>query len=92
MCVDSNNFSLLNVRQTWKQLRYDRKGKVTRKHLSSISIILMWTVLISFLLTPPQTIAGKQKAFTSRLGHKDLPLVNIKGIQSCDWFSRAEVN
>lgn len=58
MCVESNNFSLLNVRQAWQQLRYDGKGKVTRKHLSGISIILMLTVLTSFLLTPPQTIAG----------------------------------
>lgn len=46
MCVESNNFSLLNVRQAWQQLRYDRKGKVTRKHLSGISIMLMLTVLL----------------------------------------------
>lgn len=55
---EANNFSLLNVRQTWQQLRYEGKGKVTGKYLSSVCIRPMLTALISFLLTPPQTTAG----------------------------------
>lgn len=90
MC-EANNFSLLNVRQTWQQLRYDNKGKVTRKYLSSVCIVPRLTVLISFLLTPPQTIPGQRRAANSRLGHKDLPMVNVRESQLYVKFSRVGV-
>lgn len=90
MC-EANNFSLLNVRQTWQQLRYEGKGQVTRKYLSRVCIIPRWTVLISLLLTPPETIPGQRRAAISRLGHKDLPVVNVRESQLYVRFSRVGV-